>query len=187
MDQQVLDVELIPLQMEHLEILRAWRNMPEISQHMFNEGFITEAQQKEWFHNMTIDPGQLHWIVQYKNEFVGAVSLNAINQKFKTCSWGFYIGNLKFRGEGLGYKMLYRLLIKVFEEMQFNKIIAEVLNNNQLSIKLHETLGFRREGYYREHIIKNNIYHDVIAFGYLEKEWHLLKEPLYKKINRQDS
>ncbi len=187
MNQQVTDVELIPLQTEHLEMLRTWRNMPEISQYMFNEAYITEAQQIEWYNKVIKDPGQSHWIIKYKNEFAGAASLHSINQKFKTCSWGFYIGNLKFRGEGLGYKMLYQLLIKVFEEMKFNKIIAEVLINNQLSIKLHETLGFRREGYYREHIIKNNIYYDVVALGYLEKEWRLLKNPLFEKIYEIDT
>jgi UDP-4-amino-4,6-dideoxy-N-acetyl-beta-L-altrosamine N-acetyltransferase len=176
------DLQLIPLSNEHLEMVRKWRNMPEISQHMFNEDDISEGQQIEWFKKAENDPGQAHWVIQYKDEFAGLVSLQSINQKFNSCSWGFYIGNLKLRGEGVGYKALYRLLIKVFDEMNFNKINSEVLNDNQLSIKFHETLGFRREGYYREHILKNDTYIDVVALGYLKREWELLKDSLYIKI-----
>ena len=47
---------------------------------------------------------------------------------------------------------------------------------------MHEKFGFRREAYYREHCIKNNIKLDVIGLAILESEWKLISELMKNKI-----
>ena len=74
------------------------------------------------------------------------------------------------------------MLKYVFEELKFNKLVCEVFTSNHNVIKMHEKFGFRREGYFRNHILKNEIYHDVVTLALLQSEWQTIKDFHYKRI-----
>jgi len=176
------DINLLPLQENHLEMVRNWRNMPEVAKYMYTEDHITEDQQIQWYQKIKNEPSQKYWVIEYDGTSVGLVSLYNIKPAFKTCYWAFYLGNSSIRGAGIGSKVEYNMLKKVFEEMQFNKLLCEVFTSNESVIKMHEKFGFRREAYFREHIYKNNEFYDVVSLAFLKKEWDSLKGSLYKKV-----
>jgi UDP-4-amino-4,6-dideoxy-N-acetyl-beta-L-altrosamine N-acetyltransferase len=176
------DITLLPLLEVHLEMVRNWRNMPEVAKYMYTEEHITKEQQEQWFEKIKDEPSQKYWIIAFEGTLVGLVSLYNIKPKFKSCYWAFYLGNSSIRGAGIGSKVEYNMLKKVFEEMQFNKLLCEVFTTNDAVTKMHEKFGFRREGYFREHILKNDAYHDVVSLAYLRKEWDQVKDSLYKKV-----
>lgn len=59
-----------------------------------------------------------------------------------------------------------------FSQMYFEKIYSYVFSDNQLSIKSTEHLGFKKEGYLREHVLnpKTLVREDIIQFGALKSD-----------------
>lgn len=174
-------LSFIPLEKEHIEIVRNWRNSEAVSKYMYTSEIITEEQQLKWFERISQDLSQKYWVI-YKNDTpIGLISLYSIKSEFKTCYWAYYIGNTEKSGAGIGAKIEYKFLNIVFEEMNFNKLICEVFTFNETVIKLHEKFGFRREGYFRQHIFKDNQFYDVISMALFKSEWACIKD-FYTKL-----
>lgn len=178
------DIELVPLAEEDIELVREWRNSPEVSQYMYTGDIITKEQQANWFKKISKEETSKYWIILYDNKKMGMANLADIDRRNSKCFWGFYLGNLKIRGQGIGAKIEYNVLNYVFEELKLNKLCGEVFSFNEKVVQMHEKFGFRREGYLRSHIKKSNKFHDVVVIGLLSSEWDQVKEQLYKKIYR---
>lgn len=65
-----------------------------------------------------------------------------------------------FQGQGVG-RLLYPALLHTLEAQGYTQAIAAITLPNDHSIKLHEAVGFRRAGVYREVGYKNNRWLDV--------------------------
>ncbi len=65
-----------------------------------------------------------------------------------------------FQGQGVG-RMLYPALLATLREQGYTQAIAAITLPNDTSIKLHEGVGFKRAGVYREVGYKNNRWLDV--------------------------
>ncbi len=181
-----MDVKLIPLEETDLEMVRQWRNLPEVSEYMYTDANITEEEQKKWYTRVKNDPTQTYWIIEYNETKLGLVSIYNIKQNFKHCSWAFYLGNTEVRGAGIGSKVEYTILNHVFEVMNFHKLMCEVFTFNEKVIQMHKKFGFKEEGLYREHILKNGIYHDVAALALLKNEWNSVKDQIKESIYNRD-
>lgn len=164
-------IKLIDLIYDDIQKVRNWRNSPEISDYMYTDDVISYEQQESWFNRLIKDDSQKVWIIEYNSIQIGVAYLYSIKQNFKTCYWGFYIGEKDFRGKGLGNLIEYQVIDYVFNRLFFNKLLCEVLEFNYAVIKLHEKYGFRREGFFREHILKNNQFLNVVSLGLLKSEW----------------
>lgn len=176
------DIQLIPLREDDIELVRMWRNSPEVSQYMYTDEFISEEHQKLWFNKIKNENNSRYWIIEFENKKIGVASLTDIDTRNSKCFWGFYLGTTDNRGKGIGAKIEYKILEYVFEDLKLNKLCGEVLSFNENVIRMHEKFGFRREGYLRNHIRKQEKFHDVVVIALLSYEWYQIKEMLHKKI-----
>lgn len=174
-------LSFVPLEQKHLEMVRTWRNSDAVSKFMYTNQFISPEQQEQWYKKLIEDNSQKYWVINKNNDAIGVVALYSIKPQFKSCYWGYFIGNQEKSGAGIGAKIEYKFINYVFDEMGFNKLLCEVLTFNETVIKLHEKFGFRREAYFRQHILKDNIYHDVVSLALLKSEWQMIKD-YYKKL-----
>ncbi len=174
-------VELIDLAEEHLEIVRNWRNSPEVSRYMYTDYVISEEQQKSWFQKVKNQDMSKYWIIKYGSKFLGVASLSGIDRTLQSCYWAFYLGDSSVRGVGVGAKVEFLVMEYVFEVLKLNKLRCEVFVFNENVIKMHEKFGFRREAYYREHCPKNGTFEDVVGLAILKTEWDFIKPQLSKK------
>lgn len=180
------DIELLDIQESDLEMIRSWRNSEEVSRYMYTDNIITEEEQLKWFKKIQADPTCRYWIIVYEGEKVGIASVNEIDVSRSNCSWTFYLKAQAVRGAGIGSKVEYHILSYVFDTLKLNKLRGEVFEFNDKVIKLHERFGFRREGFLRQHVQKNGIFHNIVIIGFLRSEWELLKEGLYKMAYGSD-
>jgi UDP-4-amino-4,6-dideoxy-N-acetyl-beta-L-altrosamine N-acetyltransferase len=177
-----MDIELNPLTREDLELVRAWRNSPEVSAYMYTDQEITREQQASWFERIKDDTRSKYWIITYGEKKVGLVSLTDISSVLQSCSWAFYLGDTSIRGAGIGLKTEYNVLRYVFEELKLNKLRCEVFVFNDKVIRMHEKIGFRREAYFREHCPKNGKFEDVVGLAMLRSEWESTKELIRRTV-----
>lgn len=176
------DVRLVKLVEDDLEMVRQWRNSKEVSQYMYTENIISASDQQNWFNKISQSTNSIYWIIEYSGKKIGLASVTGIDSALQSCYWAFYLGDSSIRGVGIGAKVEYLVLEYVFNELNLNKLRCEVFVNNDKVIKMHEKFGFRREAYYREHCIKNNLKLDVVGLAILKSEWLQIKEILKNKI-----
>jgi len=176
------DIQLIEMTEEYIELVRNWRNSPEVSQYMYTDKIISKEEQKKWFIKVSTNPSYKYWIIMYQNKPLGVANLYDINHNLLSCYWAFYLGDTSVRGAGIGAKVEYNVLSYVFDILNFNKLRCEVLVSNTPVIKMHEKFGFRREAYYREHCPKNGKFEDAVGLAMLKSEWESLKEIIKNKV-----
>lgn len=179
-----MDITLALLTYEDIELVRLWRNSPEVAQYMYTENAITAQQQEAWFNKIKDDESSRYWIIKYDNKKIGLVSLTGINKTFNSCYWAFYLGTDIPRGGGIGSKIEFNVLEYVFNELKLNKLRCEVMVFNEKVISMHEKFGFRREAYYRQHIKKNGKWIDTIGLAILKEEWEKQKDYMKSIIYR---
>jgi [ribosomal protein S5]-alanine N-acetyltransferase len=74
-------------------------------------------------------------------------------------------------GKGYMHEALTALLNYGFEEMQLNRVEADIDPRNVASAKSLERLGFQKEGFLRERWIVEDEVSDSAIYGLLRKEW----------------
>jgi UDP-4-amino-4,6-dideoxy-N-acetyl-beta-L-altrosamine N-acetyltransferase len=162
---------------EHLEMVLNWRVKPEVSQYMLTDVDYDIEEQYKWFNRISSDESLRYWLISYQNVPIGLINLAAIDRINFRCTAGYYIGALEYRQ--LGAMIPPYLYNYVFNEMKFRKIYGEVVAGNEKVLKMHEIHGFRQVGIYRDHILKNGRFHDVVLIELLSESW--LKQKRYQR------
>ena len=143
---------------EDKQTLRNWRNMPDVAKYLYNDHHITPEEHDQWFQGVSLDPTRRYWIITCDDEDVGVVYLYDVDHKNKRCYWAFYIASPNVRGKGVGSFVEYSILKHVFDDMQMNKLCAEVLAFNEPVTNMHKGFGFKEQGYFPQHIFKGGKY-----------------------------
>ena len=159
-----------------IDQIRTWRNSSVVSNWMYGEHVISETEHHAWFHNLKTDGTKKYWLIESDGRAIGVSYIYDIDSKNRHASWGFYIVDDRSRRTGAGYYVEVFMLYFVFEHLKLNKLNCEVLAENNAVWKLHEKLGFRREGLFLSHISKAGKYHDVIRLALLQSKWLSVKQ-----------
>ena len=184
-------VELRPVRKSDSERLFTWRNLPEVSQFMFNDGEIRREGHLRWLTKILVDPTRRDWIIEHDELPVGLISLTDIDDDNRRCSWGFYVASATLRGHGVGSAAWYQVLQVAFEDLNLEKVCSEVLSTNQSVVAMHEKFGFRREAYLRSQVQRPGGRIDVVGLGMLRDEWQLCRPGiedhlLRNRVSRSD-
>lgn len=164
------------------EMIRLWRNSPDVARYMYTDHWITEEEHERWFQNALNDPRRKYWIIMYQREAIGLVNLYDIDEKNRRCFWGLYISSENTRSKGLGVYIEYNVMRYVFDDLEYNKLCCEALSSNTRAINLYKSLGFQEEGFYRQHILKNGEYANVVALAILKNEWDEKKHEIEARL-----
>lgn len=178
-----MKVRFINLKEEHLDLIRNWRNSPEVSKFMYTDHHISKEEHRKWFNRIKDDPTKSYWIIEVDNNYVGVVNLYDINMLNRRCYWGFYLADSSVRGKGVGRLVELNILTYVFESLNLNKLCGEVLSSNDIAVTIHKKYGSKIEGKFRQHVCKGGIFHDIVCIGILKEEWLDLKKKFkFEKI-----
>lgn len=173
------NIRLTSLKEEDLSIFESWyndigflrlydmiaafpRSKSELSE-MLKE--IRESQDRYIFAIRTIQD----------NNFIGVTGFENILWNNGTAMIYIGIGNNSYRGKGIGKEALKLTMEFGFEELNLHRIGLNVLSYNKPALKLYESLGFEKEGTYREFIHRDGKRYDMHLYGILRPEWEKLK------------
>ncbi len=142
-------VRLQPLQRQHLELLRQWRNDPKISAPMLQQNLISEPMQQQWFARVQQDKCQAQFVIYYKDEPIGACNLKSADGsalgQCETIESGFYLAHPRFRGTMLAFFPALALHQYCFESLNCKTLLAKVKLNNTAALRFNEKLGYQRQ------------------------------------------
>ena len=129
------------------------------------EKMIAEFHEEEQYQKAT------RWAIVLKetNEVMGGLRL-APNMAFNSAEIGFWLGRPYWRN-GYILEAAKKVMEFAFDKMGINRLEAHAMQENLASIELLMKLGFSKEGYHPELVIKWGLYKDVITFGLLRKAY----------------
>ena len=123
---------------------------------------------------MAASDGLYPWIVATNGDEAGGVLAYAYATRFRdrpayryTVETTVYV-SAATQGQGVG-RLLYQSLVDTLRVQGFTQAIAAIALPNDYSIRLHESVGFRRAGVYREVGFKHDQWIDV---GLWQRELH---------------
>lgn len=179
-------IDLIPLEEQYIELIRKWRMQQEVYDFMFCAQPVTDLAQKFWYEKISSDENSLYFLIMCKDSLpVGLISINDINYKNGTASWGYYIGELKYTSFGYGAEAEYLILKYAFEYLRLNKICCQMYAYNKDVISMHRRFGFMEEGLLRKQYYHRGDYQDVVIMGLLKCEFEAKKPELQKLFSKK--
>lgn len=153
---------------------------------MYNNHIITKEEHRKWIEEVKNNDETKVWVVYQDKTPIGVMNLKDIDRKNKITDWGFYIGEEKFRGEGISKHMLYNLMRHVFEDMNLRKMYTTVLENNKIAFNLYKKMNFEKEGCLKNHLIRENRLIDLYIMSIFEDTWRRKKSDLKNKYELQE-
>jgi UDP-4-amino-4,6-dideoxy-N-acetyl-beta-L-altrosamine N-acetyltransferase len=171
---------LTPIKESDLDLVLEWRNSDRIRANMFSDYLISMEEHKAWFDKSKNEEKATFFIFHFQKKPVGIFSVSQWNKESNTCNWGFYIGEPDVP-KGCGTLLGYLGMEYIFNSLKVRKVCGEVFAFNTASIRFHEKFGFVREGYFKEHILKNGKYEDVLFFSLFQEQWGEIKSKIEKQ------
>jgi UDP-4-amino-4,6-dideoxy-N-acetyl-beta-L-altrosamine N-acetyltransferase len=78
---------------------------------------------------------------------------------------------------GTGTEMGRLALGFAFETLGIRKLCGEAFAFNRASVAFHRKLGFRQEGIWRKHRLKNDKHEDIVSFALFRDNWRRSGDP----------
>jgi RimJ/RimL family protein N-acetyltransferase len=117
------------------------------------------------------DGDNFRWVItDPAGQVVGDLTTVGCSPRHGTLSYGISIA-AAHRGKGYASEAITIVLRYYFEELRYQKVSVVVYSFNEPSIRLHERLGFQREGRQRRMIFTQGQYFDLIHFGLTKEEF----------------
>ncbi len=180
-----MQLYLRDIQSEDEERILEWRNLPEVSKYMYTDHSITVEEHRKWFEKIKTDPTKRYWIIVCDGQDVGLSNIYNLDVSNQRCYWAFYIVSPDVRGKGVGSFVEYSMLHYVFDELNLNKLCCEVLAFNEQVTNMHKKFGFKEEGFFRKHILKDGQFVDVVSLAMLRNEWEMLKTDIEDRLRKK--
>jgi RimJ/RimL family protein N-acetyltransferase len=132
-------IDIRHAKVQDLELMLAWRSNPEIYRHFKEQdGPLEWSEHLDWFRSR--HENREDFIIEYKGRRVGSVSIDEEGYI------GVYIGETAAQGDGVGE---YAVKWLIEEYAGDRELKAEIKDENEVSMALFESLGFKeidREG-----------------------------------------
>lgn len=103
-------------------------------------------------------------------EPVGGLGTHHCDPANGTFSYGVSIAH-EHRRHGYASAAIGLVLRYFFEERRYHKAWVHVYSFNEASLRMHERLGFQREGRLRQMIFTEGQFHDIVVLGLLADEY----------------
>lgn len=125
-----------------LELVRTWRNSPEVNQFMFFRDHITAEMQANWFKKID-NKENYYFIIESNGLKVGLTNLKDINYITKRAESGIFIGEPQFREGLIGVQATIAMLDYAFTDLGIKTIFSHILSDNKVAIGFNKGLGFK--------------------------------------------
>ncbi len=131
---------------------------------------MREAQEvMDWFGALFTSHQGLRWAITMREgdgSMIGTCGFNIWNRRNNSAEIGYDL-NPEYWGRGIALEAVEAMIAWGFENMELNRIQADVMAHNDRSARVLEKLGFSHEGVQRQGGYWRDEYHDLHYFGLL--------------------
>lgn len=165
-------VLLRALEKEDMDFLREMINDEEMEKCVVGWSFpVSKYEQEKWFEKQVVDKHNLRFLIENEEKKIGLVTITNIDWKNRKASLGIKLYGENVKGKGFGTDTILTGMKYAFEELQLNRLYANILEYNETSLRLYKKCGWTIEGTARKSVFKNNKYHNEIQVGILKEDY----------------
>lgn len=134
---------------------------------------LPQERLEDWFLRLLNNPpvDLIRQGILIEGRLVGFVDLRELNPLEHRARLRIAIGTPDQRGQGVGYAAGLKMLDHAFNQLNLERITAEIRSSNKRMLSLIEKLGFTLEGVLRQHETRHGVKEDVYLFGMLKHEF----------------
>lgn len=188
-DQLAIDtprLHLRPLCMDDAPAILRMRSNPEVMRYMTTGPWTDIAQatgmvERDQAALQKGDLVRLGMIRKDDNVFLGSCILFHFDEGCRRAEIGYDM-DAAYWGQGYMQEALTALLDYGFDQLNLNRVEADIHPDNEGSAKILERLSFIREGYLRERWIIEGQVSDSALYGLLRKDWLARLPPLRSPV-----
>lgn len=165
------NIELRSITIEDTDLIIKWRNKESVKKHFLYQQPFTREGHIKWLNEMVFSGKTEQFIIIDKAEdkSIGSVFLRDIDYDNKKAEYGIFIGEDLARSRGIGTLVAKMIVEYGFEQLKLHKIFLRVFADNERAIKCYNKAGFKKEGYFKEEIIIDNKYRDIVFMAIFNK------------------
>ena len=162
-------VILRPITAEDTPRIVAWRNDPAVVQNFIYRGPFTEEIHTRWLSTKVASGEVVQYIIEDRESGrpVGSVYFRDVNRLYRSAEYGVFIGEADARGRGLGSEAAKLFTDFGFETLGLHRISLRLLSGNDPARRSYEKAGFQLEGVFRDMVLLDGQYRDVIFMARL--------------------
>lgn len=109
------------------------------------------------------------------DDIIGYASINDINYRQGTCSWGGIKLIQTKAGKGYGKQVALKLIKIAFEELRMVRISAECQEHHAPALQMMLSIGYQKEGLMRKTLFKNGISNNQWLLSITDDEYPTIK------------
>lgn len=135
-------IQLRRITANDIEMVRQWRNRPEIRKRMEYKKYITQKMQQQWFKRVN-NPLNYYFIIHYKNKDIGVINVKNVNINEEFGEGGIFISDSEFINSEIPVFATLCLINSVFYVLNIsNKSFIRIMRNNEAAISYNKQLGY---------------------------------------------
>lgn len=131
----------------------------------------TQEQHEAWINAACQDESQSIFTIKVGLASVGTISLYNIDHVQHQAEYGRLIVDQAVRSNGYGSAALSALLDYAFGQLDLHRVYGDIFLSNAAGIAVAKSCGFRPEGVFRDHALKDGAYCDVIRMAILRDSY----------------
>jgi RimJ/RimL family protein N-acetyltransferase len=134
-------IRLNRLKEDDIDLVRRWRNSPQIQQYMEYREYITPEMQKEWFRSVN-NFDNFFFIIHYEGKKIGLINSSNVNWKEVTSDGGIFIWEEEYYDTFVPVWASLCLLETDIFVFNATRSYIKTLKDNQRAITLNTHLGY---------------------------------------------
>lgn len=137
-----------------------------------NTPIYTQESISRWidFHNNNLEEVLLVIYDEIRSKLIGHVGLYKIDRVAMKTEFGILLADDDSRGKGYGTICTKTMVDYAFDVLGMHKVYAQVLSDNKASKAMFRKCGFQIDGVFRDDVLKNGHYYDVLMMSILDNE-----------------
>ncbi|RPH30792.1 MAG: N-acetyltransferase [Bacteroidales bacterium] len=168
-------VYLRALELDDYILISKWRNDPKVNNYLAGNVFMvsSEREKKSIENKIFDDTKNIYFAVCDLNnsKLIGFTQINNLDLRNLKAEWGgTLIGDNEYLGKDYGKEASALTLRFLFDQFPIHKCYAYCLEKHPATLKLFNSLGFRKDGVLRDDVFKNGEYKNILLFSILREE-----------------
>ncbi|MFH1297319.1 MAG: GNAT family N-acetyltransferase [Bacteroidota bacterium] len=134
-------ITIVRLKEKDIELVRQWRNSPQIVERYAYREYITPEMQKKWFKSIS-NLNNFYFMIIYQGKKIGVVNVKEIDWQNRHMESGIFVPDEKYWNTfvpSIVSIMLTQLFFRIFGWDHYH---AHILKTNTKAIRYNKSLGY---------------------------------------------
>lgn len=148
---QAFGILLRPLAQDQIELVRQWRNHPDVARHMLSQEIISEARQEAWFDRVKAAEDRRYFLIHWRDRATGFASVTSpagipLTQAESLEAAIYFAPDSPLRGNLLAFAPALALNDACFQQLACRQLLARVKTDNPAALRFNQAMGYRETG-----------------------------------------